>query len=149
MFKNQRGTFYNGEMWWIMLTVILAVIIIPPIINISQYGFDEGWARSTAPSPIHIFNGWDIFLAMLIFLGYLIGGCIVLMALFAIGYWTLNYFWFERKEPNLMCRIFGHRMEDKEGEPLHIICPTCGKDFGQYKLYSTFNKETGEIKYYE
>jgi len=167
MFRNQRGTFYGNEMWWIMLTIILAVIIIPPIAQISQYGLVEGWARYTAPPPLQIIDWQTAFLAqglnMLMFMGYMIGGCIVLMALFFIGYLTLNYFWFERKEPNLNCRIFGHQYIDRspdqaddiimeDGERFHrnidLWCPTCGKEHGKHSISSTYNKKTGEVREY-
>ena len=115
MFKNQRGTFYGNGGLWMMLVCVLGVIIIPPIIQIATYGLEERWARYTAPQPPIDF--WEGFatqgLNVLMAFAYLIGGCIVLMILFALIYWTLNYFWFERKETNLKCRIFGHEYIDR------------------------------------
>jgi len=151
VFRNQKGTFYNGEMWWLMLGGILFIAIATPIIGISKYGVDGWWAEFTKPVPAS--SLWNTFTEMginvALVMGLLIGGSIVLTALFFIGYWTLNYFVFNKNEPNSKCRIRGHFMTDKEGEPLHIVCSTCGKDFGQYKVISTFNRKTGEIKDYE
>lgn len=166
MFRNQRGTFYNNDGLWMMLICVLGVIIVTPIVQMAKYGIGEGWARYIAPQPP--IDVWKEFttqgLNMMMAMGYLIGGCIVLMALFAIGYWTLNYFWIERKEPNLNCRIFGHQYIDRssdqeddiimeDGERFHrnidLWCPTCGKEHGGHRISSTYNKETGEVKNYD
>lgn len=161
MFKNQRGTFYNNDGLWMILVCILGVIIVPPIAQMAQYGIEEGWARYTAPQPP--IDWWHEISNMLLFGGFLIGICIASMILFAIVYWALNYFWLERKETNLKCRIFGHgyidRSHDQEddiimedGERFHrnidLWCPICGKEHGKHYLSNTLNKKTGEVRHY-
>lgn len=147
MRNNQKGTFYGPEGVWLMLIMALIVGTIPIMVDIYENGVWGWWTRFTAPLSTADACGvfWSGWLSAMVALGYIAGGFIAFVIVFVIGYWTLNYFWFERKEPNLKCRIFGHHGVERDN---HIVCPMCGKDYGEYKVWSTLDKETGEEKHY-
>jgi hypothetical protein len=54
---------------------------------------------------------------------------------------------------NPKCCRFGHlhRSDDviRQGRPQRIYCPRCGKDFGEYRILSTMNRETCEVTDYD
>lgn len=168
MFKNQRGSFYGNEMWWMMLICVLGVIILPPIAQMATYGIEEGWARYTAPAaPEPPIDFWGTGLNVLIAMGYLVGGCIALLIavwIFVTLFNIYEYFVTNKNEPNKGCRFYGHQYIDRssdreddlimdDGERFHrsidLWCPRCGKEHGKHAISETYNKETGEIKNYE
>lgn len=148
MRDNQRGDFGTPYVsLWMTLFIILAVSVIPVVVDIYENGVDEWWASFT--TPISAEDAWNIvwseFLHAMTIILYFVGGFVALLIVCLIGFWALNYFWVERKEPSLKCRILGHHGVERDN---HIVCPMCGKYYGEYKTWDVVDKETGEIKHY-
>jgi hypothetical protein len=87
---NQKGTIYQWDSTaWGILSLILLVIILPPILGVVRYGLNEWWLGYILPSPkIDLEN---ILPQLVMFLILLVGLCVVLVVLSMAVYWILNH----------------------------------------------------------
>lgn len=83
-----------------------------------------------------------------IFQIFILSICGILLVSFII--WSI-FVSYDSKAPR-QCR-FGHYYWSKEpirrGCPQHLYCPKCGKDFGEYRIFSTMDNMTKEITDYD